>query len=148
MTIDKTNLVTTIRKSPFMSAYVECALWLGSDYRPDMEGANDYSIDLRGDYDVWDLSADTLQTIVDDCMGFAEYVFAALTADEQEIFDEQPEQAGHDFYLTRNRHGAGFWDRPDYWPGRLAQELTDIARTFGDFSLCLYDDSGTVEHMG
>jgi hypothetical protein len=27
---------------------------------------------------------------------------------------QSPEQAGHDFWLTRNGHGAGFWDGD--WP--------------------------------
>lgn len=41
-------------------------------------------------------------------------------------------QLGHDFFLTRNGHGAGFWDR--YMAGdgeRLGRELTDIAKAYG-----------------
>lgn len=34
----------------------------------------------------------------------------------------------HDFYLTRNGHGAGFWDG-DYEKG---DELTKIAKSFGE----------------
>ena len=36
--------------------------------------------------------------------------------------------AGHDFLLTRNGHGAGFWDRNI---GDTGETLTEIAKTFG-----------------
>lgn len=39
-----------------------------------------------------------------------------------------PEQIGHDFWLTRNGHGAGFWDRGH---GELGDKLSDLAKTFG-----------------
>lgn len=38
--------------------------------------------------------------------------------------------AGHDFWLTRNGHGAGFWDSPEVYGEDLADELT---------ALCGYD---------
>lgn len=37
------------------------------------------------------------------------------------------EQLGHDFWLTRNGHGAGFWDRGHEPAGR---QLSDICRAF------------------
>jgi hypothetical protein len=43
-----------------------------------------------------------------------------------------PEQIGHDFWLTRNGHGAGFWDRGI---GELGVKLSDLAKTFGAVSV-------------
>ena len=40
--------------------------------------------------------------------------------------------AGHDFALTRNGHGAGFWDRG---LGDLGDRLADAARVYGEASL-------------
>ena len=41
-------------------------------------------------------------------------------------------QLGLDFWLTRNGHGAGFWDRYSNGKGALAGDrLTKIAKTFG-----------------
>ncbi len=37
--------------------------------------------------------------------------------------------AGHDFWLTRNRHGAGFWDGD--WP-TYGELFTTIAESFGE----------------
>lgn len=42
-----------------------------------------------------------------------------------------PEQAGHDFALTRNHHGAGFWDR-GY--GEVGDLLTTASHLFGESS--------------
>lgn len=39
-----------------------------------------------------------------------------------------PEQIGHDFTLTRNGHGAGFWDRG---LGERGQRLTAACEPFG-----------------
>lgn len=47
------------------------------------------------------------------------------------------ERAGHDFWLTRNRHGAGFWDRG---LGALGDRLTDAAHAFGEVYLYVNDD--------
>jgi hypothetical protein len=38
------------------------------------------------------------------------------------------EQVAHDFWLTRNGHGAGFWDRG---LGDLGTKLTDAAKVYG-----------------
>ena len=37
------------------------------------------------------------------------------------------EQIGHDFWLTRNGHGAGFWDRG---LGEVGDKLTKICKEF------------------
>ena len=47
------------------------------------------------------------------------------------------EQIGHDFWLTRNHHGAGFWDRG---LEALGERLTAAAQTFGDGDVYLGDD--------
>jgi len=47
------------------------------------------------------------------------------------------EQIGHDFWLTRNGHGAGFWDRG---LGDMGEKLTEIAKSFGGCNAVLGDD--------
>ena len=46
-------------------------------------------------------------------------------------------QNGIDFWLTRNRHGAGFWDR-GYGP--VGDRLTEAAHVFGEVDLYVGDD--------
>ena len=67
-------------------------------------------------------------------------VFVEQNADILEELNVPDDMIGHDFYLTRNGHGVGFWDR-GY--GELGNMLTDAAQEFGSFDLYLGDD-GTV----
>lgn len=54
------------------------------------------------------------------------------------------EQLGHDFWLTRNGHGAGFWARPEMWGGEEnAQKLTEAARACGERYI-YRDDEGQL----
>ncbi len=47
------------------------------------------------------------------------------------------EQAGHDFWLTRNGHGAGFWDRG---LGALGERLSKESKPYGSCDLYVGDD--------
>lgn len=44
-----------------------------------------------------------------------------------------PSQAGHDFWLTRNGHGVGFWDRPEIYGEELADQLTRASKACGEY---------------
>ena len=46
-------------------------------------------------------------------------------------------QCGHDFALTRNRHGTGFWDRG---LGDVGDRLTDAAHAYGESTASFTDD--------
>lgn len=82
----------------------------------------------------WDkLTEDEQQSLIGDAAGF----FFDNLAD---IADKY-EQAGSDFHLTRNRHGAGFWD--GYWPGDIGKRLTDAAHVWGTCELV-----GTLDENG
>ena len=48
-----------------------------------------------------------------------------------------PESIGHDIWLTRKGHGAGFWDRG---LGDIGEKLTQACRDLGDTSLYVGDD--------
>jgi len=46
--------------------------------------------------------------------------------------DTTYDQIMHDFWFTRNGHGVGFWDRPEIYGEQLAEQLTEIAESFGE----------------
>jgi hypothetical protein len=75
-----------------------------------------------------------------DCSAF--HADNAFDLDEYAtVMDRSPEwtgaeMAGHDFWLTRNHHGAGFWDRG---LGELGRRLTDAANVYGDVYLYAHD---------
>jgi len=76
-----------------------------------------------------DLSHQALDTIFEDCKDFQESnkVYLDQTGIHSPLYSE--EDAGHDFWLTRNGHGAGFWDRG---LGTIGQELTKNSHAYGE----------------
>lgn len=110
----------------FTHAYIVCALWSSNDNSDDQGGEP-----LDSNYDIEDLAPETLKKMVGDCASFQE-----LNAVDLEGMDL--EQAGHDFWLTRNRHGAGFWDRG--YEKSLSDRLTESSHNFGEIDLYIGDD--------
>ncbi len=98
----------------FLSAYFECMIWADGP-----EGAAFDCDDLCPDYG----RAQTIQAL-----GFYHQNEAFLTS-------ETIEQAGHDFWLTRCGHGAGFWDRGNLYVTDMGYDvapmLTERAEAWG-----------------
>ena len=114
----------------FTTAYIEAALWSS------IEESSGHSLDRN--YTAADVAPETLARMVADCAAFQ-------VANEAHICDgnvttsySADEQAGHDFWLTRNGHGAGFWDGA--WDESVSKILTDAAHAFGEFDLYVGDD--------
>jgi hypothetical protein len=63
---------------------------------------------------------------------------SALTNPAGAPFREDDAGAGMDFWLTRNGHGAGFWDGD--WPEKQGEALTALAEEFGELNVCVGDD--------
>ena len=102
-----------------IAAYVECALWSSTD-------DNDKTLDDK--YGESDVLKETMREMRADCKAFGQ-------ANATDIGINW-ERAGHDFWLTRNRHGAGFWDGD--WPEPAGKRLTDAAHAFGSVDLYVY----------
>lgn len=62
---------------------------------------------------------------------------AFACANLSDLAGMEPGQAAHDFWLTRNHHGAGFWDRG---LGELGDRLTASAESYGESDLYVGDD--------
>lgn len=103
----------------FTRAYIEAALWSSTD---------DNGLPMDDGYELDDIAPETLAQMAEDCREFQE-------AEADDL--EDPEQDGHDFWLTRNCHGAGFWDR-GY--GERGKRLTKAAHAVGPFDLYVGDD--------
>lgn len=106
----------------FVGQYLRTALWSshGDDGEP-----------LDGLYEVSDISDDATQAAYEECKDF----ILGNAQDLAEIIDAG--QAGHDFWLTRNGHGAGFWDRG---LGELGDRLTEASKVYGESDLYVGDD--------
>lgn len=87
-----------------------------------------------------DFSQELYDRVVTDCREFQEK-FGELLIDDNCKYDGCPtiEYAGHDFWLTRNGHGAGFLDGD--WDKSVAEKLAEGAKTFGELYIYVGDDS-------
>jgi hypothetical protein len=106
-------------------AYLECALWASTDDDGD-------PLDSR--YTLADLGPGVTDPAREDVRAFLE-LLEGEGVEWRGIVSM--DQMGHDFWLTRNHHGAGFWDRG---LGDLGDALTKWAHTYGDADLYVGDD--------
>ncbi len=109
--------------------YLVTAMWSSTDEDGDPLDQN-YSVD--------DLAPEALASARADVASFLE-ANAELIDQAKELkpgYDDG--QVAHDFWLTRNGHGAGFWDRG---LGTVGDELTKNAKPYGDANLYVGDDN-------
>ena len=112
----------------FFHAYLSCALWSSID---------DDGEPLDGLFTIDDISEESLNQMRRDCEAFF--------VDYGHLFRHAEERAGHDFWLTRNRHGAGFWDRPEFYGEQEAKELTHASHAYGEAYL-MVDENNWIHH--
>ena len=122
------------RVGAFLEGYIECALWSSND--PETETPLDDKYDI-GDVDP-DLKAHMRQTCAD-------FIYANARDLERfvELTGRDWSSMGHDLWLTRNGHGAGYWDR--YMEAATPQarsdaklvgeRLSEAARALGPFDI-------------
>ena len=91
-----------------------------------------------------DLAPPALAKVIEECTAFQnanEEPLEACYAHETVDYDD--ERAGHDFWLTRNGHGAGFWCRD---LGDDGDKLTAACKACGECYVHLGDDEKV--HIG
>ena len=117
-----------IQLDNFTTAYIECALWASSD---------DHDEPIDRNYSVSDLAPETLAIILEDCQDFQQSFGDLISSDLT--------RAGHDFFLTRNSHGSGFWDGDWEFPvpgitHDAGAYLTSMCKPYGSFEPYVGDD--------
>ena len=108
----------------FLEAYIAAALWSTTDGSTPEGGEF-----LDANYALDDLAPETLAKMKADCNQFQ--------AENAQDIEGREEQAGHDFLLTRNHHGCGYWDGD--WP-ETGERLTAACKKYPEFNLYLGDD--------
>ena len=109
----------------FTRSYIETALWSSTDESTPSGG---YPLDQN--YNIDDIAPDCLAQMEKDCAAFQE--------EHADDIGSRFARAGHDFWLTRNRHGAGFWDGD--WPSAIGRRLTDASHAYGSVDLYVGDN--------
>ena len=108
---DTYKIIPNTEESEFISAYFEAVYFTETGGFDDGQPPHDA-----------DLDDDFRKECIVDCMSFFQRSRPWLS-------DNQIAQAGHDFWLTRNGHGTGFWDKENIYP--QAELLTKLAESYG-----------------
>jgi hypothetical protein len=106
-----------------LQAFLECALWSSTD-----EDGDPYD----DTYNVHDFAYPAVEDAQLDVEGMID------DAEKEGLLEGIPaSQFGHDFWLTRNGHGAGFWDRG---LGKQGDRLTEMSKIYGSCYIYVGDD--------
>jgi hypothetical protein len=126
--------VNGIQIDEFTNGYLGCALWSSTD---------DNDTPLDSGHTVDDLAPDAIAKAVEDCERFQRENASLLETAYGEYahygnhHGTAESRAGHDFWLTRNGHGAGFWDGD---LPKSGDSLTAAAKQYGESSPYVGDD--------
>jgi hypothetical protein len=120
--------------TPVLDAYLDAAIWA------DLRDADGNPLDDL--YDHTDLHPDAIATATLDVIDFLTTAHQEGLLDQLEAAEVTTDQIGHDFWLTRNRHGVGFWDRG---LGQLGTDLTNLAQPYGEQYLFILEDKIHIE---
>jgi hypothetical protein len=112
-----------------IKAHLEAALWSSFDWE-DLD-ENDEPTPLDKNFTVEDFCSDHCRMLARDLQIF-------LNLCESWLVDWSDEQIGHDFWLSRNGHGAGFFDSNS----PFAEDLQAIAVKFPEIDLFVTDGTG------
>lgn len=111
----------------FFTAYLVAALWSSVDDNGESMDAN---------YDITDIDPKSKKDAAADAKSFLEEN-AKLLEEAESKHKYDITDAGHDFWLTRNHHGTGAWDRG---LGDIGRKLTNSAHIYGSSDLYVGDD--------
>jgi hypothetical protein len=111
---------------PFTRMYLETALWAETDQTNEQGGEP-----LDKNFSIEDFSPEALESAKADCKKFQ-------ADNATDLAGQDLEAAGHDFWLTRNHHGAGFWDG-DY-PKEIGERLTEASHQYPEKNIYVGDD--------
>lgn len=131
----------------FRQGYMTCLEWLtinSSDWQLDQMTETDGETFRQGYSETmwlnneaeWIFSNEALKQIEADCISFYNANVSNLDL-ACELSGYTYNNAGHDLWLTRNYHGAGFWDRG---LGTVGDVLTALAEAEGEVGVYLGDD--------
>lgn len=118
----------------FTDAYITSALWSTND-----ESTPEGGEPLDSTYSPEDVAPEAYEAAKRDCAIFLSKFNDVVMG------DNELENAGHDFWLTRNRHGSGFWDGD--WNEPFASDAVIVSQSFKELHPYVGDD-GNVYGFG
>jgi len=124
----------------FFEAYLVAALWSSTI----TEGSEENPGEREGEpfdkhFSTSDFSDDALEVLRAHAFSFwcRMWFYIDHETGRPNGRDLGPEQAGHDFWLTQNHHGAGFWDGDGSTYG---EQFTKLAKCYPEINLYIETD--------
>lgn len=119
-----------------LNQYLETALWSSND-ESDESGGEPFD----ANYSTEDIAPESIAQAKKDIEKFIQM------AEDEGVLNPYLDaftgpswgNLGHDFWLTRNHHGAGFWDRSEI-DDEVGKKLTNISQKFREVTPMLGDD--------
>lgn len=112
----------------FTLAYIEAFMWTNCDSGHEKEF-------LANELGTRRITKKSMADIISDCAAFQAHAKPLLDqAYDRDGYDE--DQAGRDFWLTRQGHGVGFWDRKMLDEDNLGDHLSKLAKAHGEKHMC------------
>jgi len=105
----------------FFHHYLTAALWSSND---------DKNQPLDHNYSFEDIDKESYNKLKEEAKRFFDETY--------DMISHNLKGAGHDFWLTRNGHGAGFWDGD--WHDDIGDKLTEISKKYHEIDLYVGDD--------
>jgi len=150
---DRGPRLKTSEREEFTKGYISTALWCdvmvykhdddcpckkpsddGDAYDSDTCTCEEPEMVSSGsEHDESDLAEDALKTLTDDA-----HAFYADNIEDLRASTLSMERAGHNFWLTRNRHGSGFWDDKSQGSAEAdaaLDKLTEASHSYGSQNL-------------
>ena len=114
----------------FTDSYIEAALWSSMD---NLQPNGGEFLDKK--YTIDDIDLSTIEKMTLDCKNFkSKYSELYNSGGWSDV------QAGHDFWLSRNGHGSGFFDRNWYDNTEdIGKKLQTASKSYGPYDLYLGD---------
>jgi hypothetical protein len=125
-----------------LNGYLDAMLWSSHD---DNQERGEF---LDANFAIIDIAPESIKEAQEDIQKFLSQAgdllnglgYKGYEAVESPIVGYDWEMLGHDLWLTRNGHGAGFWDRNELKKDGLGDKLSDIARKMGEKDPYVGDD--------
>lgn len=139
----QTTAPSALDEAAFIRGYTTCMLWAENDQSEESGGEP-----LDSNYSIDDIPAEDRLEIARDCIAFIGSA-RALLEDAVSRDGYTSDRAGRDFWLTRQGHGAGYWDRDELdekTPGveSLGDRLTEASKNFGEHHDGPFAEEGAV----
>lgn len=138
-----TRASSSLDEAAFIQGYTRCLIWSENDEADESGGEP-----IDANHSVDDIPNEDQLEITRDCLAFIA-ANRPLLEDAVKRDGYSSARAGHDFWLNRQGHGTGYWDRTeleDETTPSLGDQLSDACIAFGEHHQGPWVEAGLVRY--